>query len=105
LLYFKNRSNHFKNRSIYKQVCLTINKMKPEDKVYNAYFESKKNILYFNEMKELSKLSDSSLANTLNKLVKNSILNREKTKSNTFYKINETPRPKGRGILWGQSSQ
>jgi len=73
--------------------------MKPEDKVYNAYFESKKNILYFNEMKELSKLSDSSLANTLNKLVKNSILNREKTKSNTFYKINETPRPKGRGIL------
>ena len=63
--------------------------MKPEDKVYNAYFESKKNILYFNEMKELSKLSDSSLANTLNKLVKNSILNREKTKSNTFYKIND----------------
>src|SRR3989339_2173934 len=40
-------------------------------------------------MKELSKLSDSSLANTLNKLVKNSILNREKTKSNTFYKIND----------------
>lgn len=62
--------------------------MKPEDKVYKAYFNSKKSILYFNEIKELSKLSDSSLANTLNKLVKSDILHREKTKSNTFYKIN-----------------
>jgi predicted nucleotidyltransferase len=62
--------------------------MRPEEKVYKAYFESKKNSLYFNELKELSKLSDSSLANTLNKLTKNSILVQEKTKSNTFYKIN-----------------
>ncbi len=62
--------------------------MKPEDKIYSAYFESKKNTLYFNEIKELSKLSDSSLTNTLNKLVKNNILAQEKTKSNTFYKIN-----------------
>ena len=62
--------------------------MKPENKVYKAYFNSKKNVLYFNEIKELSELSDSSLANTLNKLVKLGILHREKTKSNTFYKIN-----------------
>jgi len=62
--------------------------MKPEDKVYKAYFESKKNSLYFNEIKELSKLSDSSLTNTLNKLTKNHTLTQEKTKSNTFYKIN-----------------
>ena len=62
--------------------------MKPEDKVYKAYFESKKNTLYFNEIKELSKLSDSSLTNTLNKLTKNNTLTQEKTKSNTFYKIN-----------------
>ena len=62
--------------------------MKPEDKIYKAYFESKKSTLYFNEIKELSKLSDSSLTNTLNKFTKNSILMREKTKSNTFYKIN-----------------
>jgi len=63
--------------------------MKPEEKVYKAYFESKKNILYFNEIKELSKLSDSSLTNTLNKLTKNNILIQEKTKSNTFYKIKD----------------
>lgn len=62
--------------------------MKPEDKVYKAYFNSKKSTLYFNEIKDLAKLSDSSLTNTLNKLVKLSILNKEKTKSNTFYKMN-----------------
>ena len=63
--------------------------MKPEEKIYKAYFESKKNTLYFNEIKELSKLSDSSLTNTLNKLVHNNILTQEKTKSNTFYKIKD----------------
>src|SRR3989338_5827843 len=63
--------------------------MKPEDKIYKAYFESKKNSLYFNEIKELSKLSDSSLTNTLNRLIKNNTLIQEKTKSNTFYKIKD----------------
>ncbi len=63
--------------------------MKPEDKIYKAYFDSKKSTLYFNEIKELSKLSDSSLANTLNKLLKNNTLTKEKTKSNTFYKIGD----------------
>ena len=61
--------------------------MKPEDKIYKAYFESKKSTLYFNEIKELSKLSDSSLTNTLHKLMTDSTLTQEKTKSNTFYKI------------------
>ncbi len=64
-------------------------KMKPEDKIYKAYFESKKNSLYFNEIKELSELSDSSLTNTLNRLTRNNILTQEKTKSNTFYKIKD----------------
>lgn len=69
--------------------CHDKTKMKPEDKVYKAYFESKKNILYFNEIKELSKLSDSSLTNTLNKLTTLGLLSQEKTKSNTFYKIRD----------------
>jgi predicted nucleotidyltransferase len=64
-------------------------KMKPEDKIYIAYFESKKQNLYFNEIKELSKLSDSSLSRMLKKLVKNNILSQEKTKSNTFYKAKD----------------
>jgi predicted nucleotidyltransferase len=66
-----------------------MSKMKPEEKIYKAYFESKKPSLYFNELKELSKLSDSSLSNTLNKLVASSILTQEKTKSNTFYKMKD----------------
>ena len=61
--------------------------MKPEDRVYQAYFDSKKTTLYFNEIKELSKLSDSSLANTLKRLTKDNIITKEKTKSNTFYKL------------------
>ena len=85
----KNRSDHSKNRSVYKLWIVQINKMKPEDKIYKVYFESKKNSLYFNEIKELSKLSDSSLANTLNQLKNNNILTQEKTKSNTFYKIKD----------------
>src|SRR3989344_9630978 len=63
--------------------------MKPEEKIYKAYFESKKNSLYFNEIKELSELSDSSLANTLKKMIKNKIVAQEETKSNTFYKIKD----------------
>ena len=63
--------------------------MKPENKVYRAYFDSKKSTLYFNEIKELSNLSDSSLSNTLNKLTESGILSQEKTKSNTFYKIKD----------------
>ncbi len=63
--------------------------MKPEEKIYQAYFESKKSSLYFNEIKELSKLSDSSLTATLKRLIENSTLIQEKTKSNTFYKIKD----------------
>ena len=63
--------------------------MKPEEKIYTTYFESKKEVLYFNEIKVLSKLSDSSLANSLKILCKKEILVKEKTKSNTFYKIKD----------------
>lgn len=83
----KKRSNHSKNRSIYKYTNIISIKMKPEEKIYNAYFESRKTSLYFNEMKEISGLSDSSLANTLQRLVKEGLLIQEKTKSNTYYKI------------------
>jgi predicted nucleotidyltransferase len=61
--------------------------MKPEDKIFNAYFKAKNSNLYFNEIKELSKLSDSSLTNSLKKLLEKKILIQNKTKSNTFYKI------------------
>ena len=64
--------------------------MKPEEKIYHAYFESKMPELYFNQIKEATKLSDSSLTNSLKKLVENNILGVNKTRSNTFYKIKDT---------------
>ena len=62
-------------------------KMKAEDKIYQAYFKLKENRLYYNQIKENTKLSHSSLQNVLDRLIKSKILIQEKTKSNTFYKI------------------
>ena len=61
--------------------------MRPEERIYRAFFEAKKPRLYFNEIKEKTKLSDSSLWNTLKKLTTNKTFNKIKTKSNTFYEI------------------
>lgn len=61
--------------------------MKAEKKIYKAYLNSKENKLYFNQLKEFTQLSNSSLQNVLNKLLKNKIIKIDKTKSNTFYQI------------------
>lgn len=61
--------------------------MRPEEKLYQAYFETKKQSMYFNELKEKTKLSDSSLWNALKKLTSQGIITKIKTKSNTFYEI------------------
>lgn len=66
--------------------------MNPEFRIYGAYLESGKGVLYFNEMKRLTDLSDSSLTNSLKKLVGEGLLSREKTKSNTFYRIKDKTR-------------
>ena len=63
--------------------------MKPEQKIYGAYLELKQDRLYFNQLKEYTKLSNSSLQNVLNNLVKEGILKLDKTKSNTFYQIKD----------------
>ncbi len=63
--------------------------MKAIDNVYNAYFISKKDNLYYNEIKELSKLSDSSLSRVLKELTNSNILSKQETKSNTYYKIKD----------------
>ena len=61
--------------------------MKAELKIFQAYLELKQDKLYFNQLKEYTKLSNSSLQNVLDKLLKNNILKLLKTKSLTFYKI------------------
>ncbi len=61
--------------------------MEAEEKVYNAFFNSKTNKLYYSQIKDITKMSHSSLQNVLKKLVEKNILTKEKTKSNVFYKI------------------
>jgi predicted nucleotidyltransferase len=61
--------------------------MSTENKIYNSYLNMNKNQLYFRELQELTNSSSSSIQNSLNKLVKSKILEKNKTKSNTFYKI------------------
>lgn len=63
--------------------------MKAEDKIFKAFFEINEEKLYYNQIKEQTKLSHSSLQNVLDKLTKNKILSLEKTKSNTFYRIKD----------------
>lgn len=61
--------------------------MKADEKVYEAYLGLRQSKLYFNQIKEHTGLSNSSLQNVLDKLMKNGILKLNKTKSNTFYQI------------------
>ncbi len=69
-------------------ICYYYN-MQTEDKIYLAYFELKQSKLYYNQIKEYTKSSHSSIQNTLEKLTKKKILKQIKTKSNTFYEIND----------------
>jgi len=61
--------------------------MRAEDKVFTVFFELKEKKLYYNQIKEHSELSHSSLQNALKKLLRDKTLSEEKTKSNTFYSI------------------
>lgn len=61
--------------------------MKPVEKIYFAFFKSKKNKLYFNELKEFSGLKDSSLNKNLKELIEKKEIKKEKEKSNTFYSL------------------
>ena len=63
--------------------------MKAEEKIYQTFFDLKEPKLYYNQIKEHSNLSHSSLQNALEKLKKAKVLNEEKTKANTFYSIRD----------------
>jgi predicted nucleotidyltransferase len=63
--------------------------MMAEYKIFKTFFELNEEKLYYNQIKEYSKLSHSSVQNVLEKLKKSKILIEEKTKSNKFYKIKD----------------
>lgn len=58
-----------------------------KEKIYKAFFETKENKLYYNQLKELTRLSYSSLQNILKKLEEKKEIVKEKTKSNVFFKL------------------
>ncbi len=62
---------------------------KTEENIFKAFFEKKQNKLYFNQLQDLTKASNSSLQNSLKKLEKNNIIKKEKTLSNTFYILHD----------------
>ena len=42
--------------------------IKPEEKIFSAFFESREDKLYFNQLQKLTGLSPSSLNNTIKRL-------------------------------------
>ncbi len=56
-------------------------------KILQSYLELQEDKLYFNQIKEQSKLSHSSLQNSLKKLVEKKLLALEKTKGHSFYRL------------------
>lgn len=67
-------------------------KLNPVEKVYSAFYESKKKSMYFNEIKDKTNMSISSLQNALLKLKRLKYIIETKEKGNTFYslRLNET---------------
>ncbi len=61
--------------------------MHAQEKIFQTFYESSKDKIYFNELKNLTKLSNSSLQNTLKLLIEGKILEKQETKANVFYII------------------
>lgn len=62
-----------------------MEKLSAEEKIYFAFYETKKKMLYYNQLKEHARLSDSSLQNALNKLKESKEISSIREKANTFY--------------------
>ncbi len=64
--------------------------MEAKEKIYRAFYNSKKEWLYFTELKNTTKLSNSSLQNILKKLTNTGNIKENKQASNIFYKISDS---------------
>ena len=64
--------------------------MEAKEKVYMAFYESGKEWLYFTELKNLTKLSNSSLQNVITKLLKLKQIEEDKKTSNVYYKLSDS---------------
>ncbi|MBN2142395.1 nucleotidyltransferase domain-containing protein [Candidatus Woesearchaeota archaeon] len=66
--------------------------MNAEEKIFKAFYDSKKEMLYFNEIKSLTGLSNSSIQNTTLALLKKNVLGSQKTKANVFFTMADQER-------------
>ncbi len=69
-------------------------KKTPVERIYKAFYEARKEKLYFNQIKDISGLSDSSLWLGLKKLKKEGEVDVIKEKANTFYRLKNKGREK-----------
>ena len=67
--------------------------MKAEEKIYKVFYGSGKEWLYFTEIRNLTKLSNSSLQNALLKLLNSKKIEEDKQTSNVYYKISNAEKP------------
>lgn len=63
-------------------------KLIPIEKVYYAFYQTKKKQMYFNEIREKTRMSISSLQNALQKLEMMNEIIKIKKKGNVFYELN-----------------
>jgi predicted nucleotidyltransferase len=62
-------------------------KLSPVEKIYYSFYITKKNKMYFNEIRTKMKMSISSLQNAFKKLEKTNEIIKIKEKGNTFYEL------------------
>lgn len=61
--------------------------IKNKNIIYEAFFDSKEKKLYYNQLKDITNLSHSSLQTVLKKLKEDKQIEEEKTKSNIFFSL------------------
>ena len=66
-----------------------MEKLKPEEKVYFAFYSKKKKLLYFNEIRAFAKMSISSLQNALAKMEERLEIEKIKEKAHIFYRLKD----------------
>lgn len=87
LIIYQKMVKYYQKMVTYINMFLFHNRMNAEEKIFAAFYGLKKQKVYYNQIKEYSNLSHSSLQNALKKLLERKILFEEKTKSNVFYSI------------------
>lgn len=64
---------------------MNTKKLKPEEKIYYSFYTTRKESMYFSEIRRIAGMSISSLQNVLLKMEKNKEIEKKKEKANTFY--------------------